>query len=130
MRESEAASDPLAFTARYLLLGGVLMAGIGLAGGDAARWVWSVRGLAALVFLALFSSTCAFLAFTYLLRHETPARVGTYAYVNPVIAVFTGWLLLGERLDARQVFGAAIVCVAVILVRNPRVWPRALRRSA
>ncbi|MGH8277507.1 MAG: EamA family transporter, partial [Steroidobacteraceae bacterium] len=109
MRESQPECDPLAFTASYLLVGGVTLAAIGLATGDAARWSWSPSGFAAIVFLAVFSSTFGFLAYTYLLRHETPARIGTYAYVNPLVAVFTGWLLLNERLDAVQLAVSAVI---------------------
>jgi drug/metabolite transporter (DMT)-like permease len=76
------------------------------------------------VFLAIFSSTLGFVAYTYLLLHETPSRVGTYAYVNPVVAVFTGWLLLDEHLDLLQFAGSVIVFAGVILVRNLRLWPR------
>jgi drug/metabolite transporter (DMT)-like permease len=128
IRESQPDCDPLAFTASYLLIGGGSLALLGLVGGDAARWSWSPSGLAAMVFLAIFSSTLAFLAYTYLLRHEAPARIGTYAYVNPLVAVFTGWLLLDERLDAMQLTGTAVIFLGVILVRNLRVWPRRRRR--
>jgi drug/metabolite transporter (DMT)-like permease len=124
MRESQSECDPLVFTACYLLLGGALLAGIGLAGGDALQWTWSPRGLAALVFLALFSSTFGFVAYSYLLLHETPSRLGTYAYVNPLVAVIVGWLLLGERLDTRQVLGAGIILAGVMLVRNVPLIPR------
>jgi drug/metabolite transporter (DMT)-like permease len=124
IRESQPDCEPLAFTATYLLLGGVTLATLGLANGDAGHWVWSPSGLAALVFLAIFSSTLAFLAYTYLLRHETPARIGTYAYVNPLVAVFAGWLLLDERLDGVQLAGIAVIFIGVILVRNLRIFPR------
>jgi drug/metabolite transporter (DMT)-like permease len=81
-----------------------------------------------MVFLAIFSSTLAFLAYTYLLRHEPPARIGTYAYVNPLVAVFAGWALLDERLNARQWAGTAVIFAGVVLVRNlgllPRLRPR------
>lgn len=128
IREAHSGSDPLAFTACYLLCGGVLLVALGLGGGEAARWSWSPSGLAAIAFLAVFSSTFGFVAYTYLLMHETPSRIGTYAYVNPPVAVITGWLLLGERLDARQLAGSAIVLIGVVLVRNLRLWPR--RRGA
>ena len=128
IRESQPDCDPLPFTATYLLLGGVMLAAVGIATGDASHWVWSPSGLAAMVFLAVFSSTLAFLAYTYLLRHETPARIGTYAYVNPLVAVFAGWLLLDERLDAMQLLGTAVIFVGVILVRNLRIFPRLRRR--
>jgi len=124
IRESHADCDPLAFTACYLLVGGAVLAALGFAAGDAARWVWSPAGLSAIVFLAIFSSTFGFVAYTYLLLHETPSRIGTYAYVNPIVAVFTGWLLLDERLDALQLSGSLIVFTGVILVRNLRLWPR------
>lgn len=128
MRESQSECDPLVFTASYLLLGGVALVAIGAATGDVARWSWSPAGLAAMVFLAIFSSTLAFLAYSYLLRHETPARIGTYAYVNPLVAVFAGWLLLDEGLDAVQWLGSAIIFVGVIVVRNLRLLPVRLRR--
>lgn len=130
IRESHAECDPLAFTACYLLFGGALLATLGLASGDATRWVWSPAGLAAIVFLAIFSSTFGFVAYTYLLLHETPSRIGTYAYVNPIVAVFTGWLLLDERLDALQLIGSLIVFAGVILVRNLRLWPRSTKKAA
>jgi len=79
IRESEYTCDPLVFTACYLLLGGILIGSCGLLMGDAARWVWSPPGLGAIVFLAIFSSTCGFAAYTYLLVHETPARIGLIA---------------------------------------------------
>lgn len=85
-------------------------------------------GPGAIVFLAIFSSTFGFVAYTYLLLHETPSRIGTYAYVNPLVAVFTGRPLLDERLDALQFAGAAIIFTGVILVRNLTLWPR-LRRQ-
>jgi drug/metabolite transporter (DMT)-like permease len=128
IRESQPDCDPLAFTAGYLLVGGLALVTVGLATGDAGRWAWSPSGLAAMVFLAIFSSTLAFLAYTYLLRHEPPARIGTYAYVNPLVAVFAGWLLLDERLNALQWAGTAVIFAGVVLVRNLR-FPRLRRRT-
>lgn len=124
IRESQPECDPLAFTASYLLVGGVALATMGLVTGDAGRWNWSPTGLAAMVFLAIFSSTLAFLAYTYLLRHEPPARIGTYAYVNPLVAVFAGWALLDERLNALQWAGTAVIFAGVVLVRSLRLFPR------
>jgi drug/metabolite transporter (DMT)-like permease len=130
IRESQPDCDPLAFTASYLLVGGVTLVAVGLATGDAGRWAWSPAGLAAMVFLAIFSSTLAFLAYTYLLRHEPPARIGTYAYVNPLVAVFAGWALLDERLSALQWAGTAVIFAGVVLVRNLHLIPRRRRPLA
>ena len=129
IRESHTQSDALAFTACYVLTGGLLLLALGAASGEAVQWRWSVPGFAAIVFLAIFSSTFGFVAYTYLLRHETPSRIGTYAYVNPVVAVLVGWLLLGERLDALQLAGAGIIFAGVILVRNLRLWPPRTRSA-
>jgi drug/metabolite transporter (DMT)-like permease len=129
MRESQRECDPLAFTACYLLLGGTLLAVAGLASGDAARWTWSPSGIAAIVFLGIFSSTLGFVAYSYLLLHEAPSRIGTYAYVNPLVAVVAGWLLLGERLDALQIAGSAVIFAGVVLVRNLPLFPRLPRRK-
>ena len=105
---------PLVFTACYLLVGGALLVGFGSCRRATQRaGPGRPRGLAALVFLALFSSTFGFVAYSYLLLHETPSRLGTYAYVNPLVAVIVGWLLLGERLDTRQVLGASIILAGV-----------------
>src|SRR5215469_357093 len=60
IRESQRDSDPVVFTASYVLLGGVALTILGLAGGDAARWSWSIAGLAAIAFLAIFSSTLTY----------------------------------------------------------------------
>lgn len=124
IRASHSHCDPLALTASYLLIGGSVLGALGLLHRDAAQWVWSVRGVGAVVFLAIFSSTFGFVSYTYLLRHETPSRIGTYAYVNPLVAVCTGWLVLDERLDAWQIGGALIICIGVLLVRNLRLLPR------
>ena len=127
MREWHPDCDTVVFTACYLLFGGTLLASGGTALGEPSRWTWSATGLAAIAFLAIFSSTCGFIAYTYLLRHETPSRVGTYAYVNPLVAVFTGWLILGERLDARQIAGSIVILAGVILVQGVPLLPRRAR---
>jgi drug/metabolite transporter (DMT)-like permease len=58
------------------------------------------------------------------MKHSTPARVSTYAYVNPLVAVFLGWLILGEPITMRTVAAAAIIVlsVAVITTQRARTW--------
>lgn len=111
---------PLMFTSMQMLLGGVLTTTIGLAAGDAAEWRYTPAGHAALLYLTLFSSCLAYTAFAYLLPRTTPARLGTYAYVNPVVAGVVGWLLLGETLSGAQLAGSAVIVLGVALVTLPQ----------
>ena len=76
----------------------------------------SARSLLGLFYLIVFGSIVAFSAYVWLLRVSTPARVSTYAYVNPVIAVFLGWALAGEALTARVAVAAAIIVSGVALI--------------
>jgi drug/metabolite transporter (DMT)-like permease len=57
----------------------------------------------------------------WLLHHESPTKVGTYAYVNPVVAVLIGYFLGGERLDQRTVLGTAFILVSVLMITMTRV---------
>ena len=57
-----------------------------------------------------------FTAYIYILKHSTATRVATYAFVNPVVALFLGWLLLGESITLRTILAAAVILAAVLLV--------------
>jgi drug/metabolite transporter (DMT)-like permease len=70
----------------------------------------------ALVYLIIAGSIIAFTAYVWLIHHESPTKVGTYAYVNPVVAVLLGYFLGGEGLGARTVVGTALVLVSVIVI--------------
>ena len=69
----------------------------------------------ALLYLIVAGSIVAFTAYVWLIHHESPTRVGTYAYVNPVIAVVLGYFLAGEALGARTLLGALLVLIAVVM---------------
>ena len=99
---------------------GLLLAGVVL--GEPFRTDWariSGRSLAALGYLIVFGSWIGFSAYVYLLKVSTPTRVSTYAYVNPVIAVFLGWALLGESITAHMLWGALVILVGVITITIP-----------
>ena len=64
----------------------------------------------------VFGSIVAFTAYVWLLRVSTPARVSTYAYVNPVVAVFLGWALADEALTMRMLVAAAVIVSGVVLI--------------
>jgi len=67
--------------------------------GDFSRVTWTARGVAAVTYLVVCGSWIGYTAYIYLLEHVPTSKVSTYAYVNPVIAVFLGWLILHERVD-------------------------------
>jgi drug/metabolite transporter (DMT)-like permease len=112
--------DVLSFTSLQMLLGGTMLTVLGLATGEADRWVWSAKGLGAMAYLIVLSSCLAYTAFAWLARNTTPALVGTYSYVNPAIAAVLGWWMLGESLSASQLAGMAIMFAGVALVS----WPQ------
>ncbi|MDF3018981.1 MAG: hypothetical protein K0Q92_284 [Steroidobacteraceae bacterium] len=122
--------DLLAFSALQMLLGGVMMTGVGLAMGEAARWSWSRPGLAAMAYLTVASSCLAYTAFSWLARNTTPAMVGTYSYVNPAIAAVLGWWFLDEHLGAAQLMGVAIMFAGVALVSWPSREVKRLNEDA
>ena len=76
----------------------------------------SLRSWVALAYLIAFGSGIGFSAYLYILHKSTPARVATYAFVNPVVALFLGWLIVGEAITFRTVLAAAVILTAVILV--------------
>ena len=68
------------------------------------------------IYLTLFGSLIAFTAYVWILQVSTPARVSTYAYVNPVVAVFLGWSLIREPLGLRTLAAALAIIVAVVII--------------
>jgi drug/metabolite transporter (DMT)-like permease len=76
----------------------------------------SLRSWLALAYLMVFGSGIGFSAYIYILQKSTAARVATYAFVNPVVALFLGWFFAGETIALRTVIAAAVILTAVILV--------------
>ena len=74
----------------------------------------------AFAWLIVGGSLVGYSAFVWLIRHSTPARVATYAYVNPVVAVFLGWLILAEPVTARTFGAAAIIVASVAMITLQR----------
>jgi drug/metabolite transporter (DMT)-like permease len=117
--------------ALQMTMGGLLLLALGTVTGEWSRMdpgQVSARSLGALAYLVVFGSLIAFAAYVFLLRHEAPARVGSYAYVNPVVAVFLGWALAAEPVTARTIAAAAIILTGVALIvrhRAPKEPPAA-----
>lgn len=76
----------------------------------------SGRSWAAFLYLVLFGSLVGFSTFVWLMKHSTPARVSTYAYVNPIVAVFLGWLILDEPVTTRTLAASAVIITAVVII--------------
>lgn len=74
----------------------------------------------ALLYLIVAGSIIGFTAYVWLIHHESPTRVGTYAYVNPVVAVLIGYFLGGEALGARTILGTALVLVSVVVITTTK----------
>jgi drug/metabolite transporter (DMT)-like permease len=108
-------------TAAEMLVGGVLLLIAGLFTGEASRLDLagiSTRSLLATLYLAVFGSIVALTAYVWLLKSVAPAQVATYTYVNPVIAVLLGWLVLDERVTSMMLFAVAIIILAVIIITS------------
>jgi drug/metabolite transporter (DMT)-like permease len=81
----------------------------------------SQRSFLAFLYLAFIGSLVGFSTFVWLMKHSTPARVSTYAYVNPIVAVFLGWLILGERVTPRMLLATAIIIGAVVIITTQKI---------
>jgi drug/metabolite transporter (DMT)-like permease len=92
-----------------------------LLNGDLSRVTWAARSVGAIMYLVVCGSWIGYTAYIWLLEHVPTSKVSTYAYVNPVIAVFLGWLILHERVDRFVLSGSAIVVLSVILVTSAKV---------
>ena len=111
--------DPLSSVGWQMLLGGIAIVAVGLAigeGGDVDVDTFSTRSLLALAYLIVFGSWVAYTAYAWLLQNAPISKVSTYAYVNPVVAIFLGWLVLDEVVTATTLIGATIIVVSVALV--------------
>lgn len=126
------ASAPLT-TGMQMLTGGALLLGASAAAGEPAAFhptAVSPASVAALGYLIVFGSIVAFSAYVWLLGVEPPARVATYAFVNPVVAVLLGWAVAGEALTGRVVVAAAVIVGAVVLLTLRPAAARAARVTA
>ncbi|MGQ0562972.1 MAG: EamA family transporter [Gemmatimonadota bacterium] len=106
-------------SAMQLLGGGLCLAVVALIAGEPARVgadSFSWQAVVALLYLIVFGSIIAFSAYSWLLRVAAPARIATYAYVNPVVAILLGWLIADEQLSGRTLIAAAVILCGVALI--------------
>jgi drug/metabolite transporter (DMT)-like permease len=122
-RSAPQPSNPLMSTAMQMLAGGALMLIVALVTGEGAQVHFdqiTVRSLLAVGYLIVFGSLIAFSAYVWLLKVSIPAHVSTYAFVNPIVAVFLGAVFANEELTLRMLIAAAIIIAGVVLITTHR----------
>jgi len=104
-----------------MISGGSVLLAIGLLTGEWSKFNLgevSANSWLGLVYLIVFGSLVGFTAYSWLLKNAQPALVATYAYVNPVIAVFLGWLIAGESFTSQMLIGAGVIVGSVVLITS------------
>jgi drug/metabolite transporter (DMT)-like permease len=109
---------PLVSAAVQMLAGGAALTLVGSAKGEWGALDFNARTLGAFLYLVVFGSLVAYTAYTYAIRKLPLSLVSTYSYVNPVIAVLLGWLVLGEPLGLRVLLGMCVILCGVAVVKG------------
>jgi len=118
-KHNDLPSSPMLGVAMQSLAGGAALWIVSLLAGEGRQLHLSavtMRSWLALAYLLVFGTGIGFTAYVYILKKSTAARVGTYAFVNPVVALFLGWLGAGETITLRTALAAAVILTAVLLV--------------
>jgi len=122
--------DAFSATAWEMIAAGIGNLAFAWVAGDAARVVWTTRGISATLYLVVCGSWIGYTAYIYLLGHVPTSKVATYAYINPVVAVFLGWLILREPVNACILMGSAVVIASVALVTSAQVTQKVAKQTA
>jgi drug/metabolite transporter (DMT)-like permease len=120
VKHARPSTPPIMSAALQSLLAGAILSLIGLGSGELPRWVWTRESALAVLYLAVFGSCFAYAAYVWLLHEVSPAALGTYAYINPLIAVLLGWLLLDESLSTWQWVAMIVILAGVARVSTAR----------
>lgn len=120
-------TGPYMNAAVQMLVGGGGLMLVGLVSGEAGRVTVSAAAVGAIAYLIVFGSLVAYTSYVYLLRHAAPTFIGTHVYVNTVVAVLLGWVVLGEHVTARTFVAMGVILSSVVWVRRETL--RAMRRA-
>jgi drug/metabolite transporter (DMT)-like permease len=118
-RSARVAGAPFLAAAQQMFCGGLLLMVVGVALGEPQRFDparMSILSIGAFVYLVLIGAIVGYTAYFWLLRHCDPAKVATYAYVNPIVAVLLGALFAGERFNLQTLLAAALIIGSVALI--------------
>jgi len=113
--------DPFTATGWEMTFAAVGNSIVAVATGQVHHIVLTRRALIAVLYLVVFGSWVGYSAYIWLLKHVPTPKVATYAYVNPLVAVFLGWLVLRERFDAFMFAGTIVIVVGVALVTTAKI---------
>jgi drug/metabolite transporter (DMT)-like permease len=113
--------DPFTASGWQMLFAGLINGTLALLFGDLHRSTWVASSLWAILYLVFAGSLVGFTAYVWLLKNVTIAKVATYAYVNPIIALILGYLFHGEKMDRYMLAGSVVVIFSVILVTGAKV---------
>ncbi len=120
----------LASASLQMLFGGLIVGIAGIALGEPARLHFTARTFAALAYLTIFGSIIAYSAYIYALAHMPTSQASLYAYVNPVVAVILGWLILHENLTWVSIVAMCVILAGVALVQTAGIRRRNLALAA
>lgn len=119
MRYASTPAEPFTASGIQMLCGSGWLLLTSVVTGELSRFnpgAITTQSVFAWAYLVVFGSLIGFSTFTWLMKHSTPARVSTYAYVNPIVAVFLGWLVLDERVSPRIFAAAGIIIAGVAII--------------
>ncbi|MFC1628106.1 DMT family transporter [Gemmatimonadota bacterium] len=116
---------PLVSASVHSLSGGLFLLGIDLLVRHDPLPPISGLAWASILYLVIFGSVIAYSAYIYLVTHLPPAKAGTFTFINPVVAVFLGWLILDEPVTSRLMLGGVIIFAGLMLVRRSRTGQKA-----
>jgi drug/metabolite transporter (DMT)-like permease len=109
---------PLMGASVEMLIAGLVLSGIGISIGELPRLNFEITGLLSLAYLVIIGSLVGYTSYIYVIDKLPLSLVSTYAYINPVIALFLGWLILDEKLNFQIVIAAAVIIAGVFVVKQ------------
>jgi drug/metabolite transporter (DMT)-like permease len=118
-RKAAHPSSPIVGVGIQMICGGALLLLVSISTGEIGRVdLGRITGesFLAWLYLVVIGAIIAFTAYIWLTRVISPALLGTYAFVNPVVAVLLGWAIAGETLDSRTISGTSVIVVAVVII--------------
>jgi drug/metabolite transporter (DMT)-like permease len=122
--------DPFTASGWQMLIAGLISGLLAILFGDLHRTTWAASSLWAVVYLIFAGSLVGYTAYVWLLKNVPIAKVATYAYVNPIIALILGCTLHGEKMDGYMLAGSVVIILSVILVIGAKVKHRASEEEA